>query len=81
MCRNIKKLRMPGQAPTEEELSLAALQYVRKVSGFHSPSRANSAAFDAAVLEVASATRRLLAGLVVHGSPETGRRLPRQVNG
>jgi hypothetical protein len=81
MCRNIKKLRMPGQAPTEAELNLAALQYIRKVSGFHSPSRANSAAFDAAVLEVAEATRRLLATLVVHGSPEMKGGHPRQVAG
>ncbi len=70
MCRNIKKLRMPGQAPTEEELKLAALQYIRKVSGFHAPSRANTVAFDSAVLEVADTTRRLLANLVVHHSPE-----------
>jgi hypothetical protein len=60
MCRNIKRLRDPQRAVSDEEISLAALQFVRKVSGYQKPSRANQAAFDAAVAEVAAATRRLL---------------------
>jgi len=65
MCRNIKVLRRAGAAPTEEELHLAALQYVRKVSGFPKPSRVNQTAFDAAVEEVSAATGRLLETLTV----------------
>jgi hypothetical protein len=60
VCRNIKTLRRPDLLPTEEEVSLAALQYVRKVSGYRVPSRRNQEAFDAAVGEVATATARLL---------------------
>ena len=65
MCRNIKQLRQPDQLPTEEELRAAALQYVRKVSGYRTPSRANQAAFDLAVVEVSAATKKLLYGLTV----------------
>ena len=64
MCRNIKQLRNPDQLPTDEELRAAALQYVRKVSGYRTPSRLNQAAFDQAVDEVAAATKKLLDGLV-----------------
>lgn len=60
MCRNIKQLRRLEDRPTDEEISLAALQFVRKVSGYRKPSKANQAAFDAAVDEVATATARLL---------------------
>lgn len=60
MCRSIKQLRRPDEPASVEEIQAAALQYVRKVSGYRAPSRANSAAFDAAVDEVAEATRRLL---------------------
>ena len=63
MCRNIKSLRHPESPPTEEEVRLAALQYVRKVSGYRVPSRRNQQAFDAAVGEVALATGRLLSHL------------------
>lgn len=59
MCRNIVQLRQPDRPPTDEEITLAALQFVRKVSGYRKPSRANQPAFDAAVAEVAAATRRL----------------------
>lgn len=59
MCRNIKKLRTPDRSPTDEEISLAALQFVRKVSGYQKPSKTNQPAFDAAVEEIAEATRRL----------------------
>ncbi len=65
MCRNIKNLRSPDRAPTDEELQEAALQFVRKVSGYRSPSRVNQAAFDRAVAEVAQATRRLFDDLVI----------------
>lgn len=60
MCRSIKQLRQAERAPTDAEIEAAALQFVRKVSGFRAPSRANRAAFDAAVAEIAAATRRLL---------------------
>ena len=63
MCRSIKPLRLPDRPATEQEIQEAALQYVRKVSGYRKPSKANSAAFDAAVLEVAESTRRLLTSL------------------
>ena len=65
MCRSIKQLRNPAQPPTEAEIKAAALQYVRKVSGYRKPSAANQAAFDSAVAEIASVTQRLLEGLVV----------------
>ena len=60
MCRSIKPLRMPDRKATEQEITEAALQYVRKVSAYRKPSRANQAAFDAAVAEIAQATGRLL---------------------
>lgn len=69
MCRNIKKLRQPERAPTDEELHDAALQFVRKISGYRVPSRANEATFHRAVDEVARASRRLFDDLSVGGSP------------
>ena len=60
MCRSIKQLRHPEQPPTEAEIRAAALQYVRKVSGYRAPSRANQAAFDAAVTQIAATTQQLL---------------------
>jgi hypothetical protein len=64
MCRSIQQLRRhPGA--TTEEINAAALQFVRKVSGYRSPSRANTAVFERAVDEVAMATQRLLADLVI----------------
>ena len=60
MCRSIKPLRMPDRKATEQEISEAALQYVRKVSGYRKPSRANQEAFDVAVTEIAQATEKLL---------------------
>ncbi len=65
MCRSIKTLRKIDQPVTEAEIEAAALQFVRKVSGYRAPSQANRAAFDRAVAEVAAATRELLDGLVV----------------
>ena len=60
MCRSIVKLRREDVPATEEEIRAAALQFVRKVSGYRQPSRRNSEAFDAAVDEIALATQRLL---------------------
>ena len=65
MCRNIKKLRNPDRAPTDEELELAALQFVRKVTGYYKPSRANAEVYERAILEVAGVTRRLFDDLVI----------------
>ena len=65
MCRNIKQLRFPDRPPTDEELELAALQFVRKVSGYRKPSRVNEEAFDQAVADVAAATRRLFDNLTI----------------
>lgn len=63
MCRSIKVLREGSTPATDEEIEAAALQFIRKVSGFRSPSRANTEVFDAAVDEVAESTRRLLSSL------------------
>lgn len=63
MCRSIKTLRRADEPTTDDEVRAAALQFVRKVSGFRQPSRDNTAAFDSAVEEVAAATERLLASL------------------
>lgn len=60
MCRSIKVLRKMDPPATQQDVSAAALQFVRKVSGFHKPSKANQAAFDAAVEEIAGVTQRLL---------------------
>lgn len=73
MCRSIKTLRGGEQAAGEEEIRAAALQFVRKVSGYRVPSRANESAFDEAVDEVTSASRRLLERLAERRrSPATG---------
>ena len=66
MCRSIKVLRNPEQAPTAEEVNAAALQFVRKISGFRKPSKANQEVFDRAVAEVAESSRRLLNRLSKH---------------
>ncbi len=65
MCRNIKQLRRPDAQPTDEELHDAALQFVRKLTGYRTPSRANQDAFDAAVAGVAAVTRDMFEKLVV----------------
>jgi len=70
MCRNIRVLFNFEPPATDDEIRAAALQFVRKVSGFTRPSTANQAAFDRAVDEVAAASRRLLAGLVAHAGPK-----------
>ena len=63
MCRNIKTLFNFEPPATEEEISAASLQYVRKVTGFNKPSKANEAAFHSAVEDIARITERLLASL------------------
>jgi hypothetical protein len=65
MCRSIKTLRRPDEPATEEEIHAAALQFVRKVSGYRAPSKKNAEAFDAAVDEVAEASKRLLDAVAV----------------
>jgi hypothetical protein len=69
MCRNIKTLHNFEPPATRDEVSAAALQYVRKVSGAAKPSKANEMAFARAVDEVAAATNRLLAALVTSAPP------------
>ncbi|HSJ19532.1 MAG TPA: DUF2277 domain-containing protein [Nocardioidaceae bacterium] len=69
MCRNIRTLHNFEPPATAEEVQAAALQYVRKVSGSTRPSRANQAAFDQAVREVAEATQRLLDDLTTSAPP------------
>ena len=68
MCRSIKVLRNPQTPATDAEIEAAALQFVRKISGYRQPSRANAEAFDAAVAEIAEASRRLLSQLTGAGS-------------
>ena len=60
MCRSIKQLRRAERDVTEAEIQAAALQFVRKVSGYRKPARMNANAFDAAVAEITTSTRRLL---------------------
>jgi hypothetical protein len=69
MCRNIRTLHNFEPPATPEEIEAAALQYVRKVSGSSRPSKANEAAFERAVAEVAATTERLLAALVTTAPP------------
>ena len=63
MCRSIKQLRQADVVVTDEEIAAAALQFVRKVSGYRHPSRVNQPAFEQAVAQVSEATRVLLANL------------------
>jgi len=69
MCRNIKTLFNFEPPATEEEIRAASLQFVRKLSGFNSPSKANQLAFDRAVDEVATAAQALIASLVTTADP------------
>jgi hypothetical protein len=70
MCRNIRTLYNFEPATTDDEIRAAALQYVRKVSGFNKPSQANEEAFNRAVDEVAHITSHLLADLVTNAPPK-----------
>lgn len=69
MCRNIKPLFNYEPVVTEEEVRAASLQFVRKISGFTEPSKANEAAFQLAVQEVALAAQKLMDSLVTHAEP------------
>jgi hypothetical protein len=69
MCRNIKTLFNFDPPATEEEIRAAALQFVRKLSGFNAPSKANQAAFDRAIEEVTVAARTLISSLVTSAEP------------
>jgi len=69
MCRNIRVLANFEPPATDDEVRAAALQFVRKISGTTRPSRANEAAFDQAVEEVAASARRLLASLETRAAP------------
>ena len=72
MCRSIKTLRPPyTEAVTDTDMRAAALQYVRKISGFRAPAAKNAAAFDAVVEEIAASTARLLAALEVRPPAKT----------
>ena len=70
MCRSIKTLRRPEETATDEEIRAAALQYVRKISGFNKPSRANEEAFERALDTVAAASARLLSDLRTTAEPK-----------
>ena len=67
MCRSIKQLRNSDQPATDDEVRAAALQFVRKISGYRKPSRANEVVFDQAVDEITDASRRMLDSLSVRG--------------
>jgi len=70
MCRNIKQLHNFAPPATVEEIEAAALQYVRKISGFQKPSAANAKAFEAAVDEIAAVSRKLLESLITNAPPK-----------
>ena len=74
MCRSIKTLHRHDAPPTPDEIEAAALQFVRKISGYRKPSRANQPVFDAAVDEIAVASMRLLQGLT-----PTSNRIPLKI--
>ncbi|HEV2061944.1 MAG TPA: DUF2277 domain-containing protein [Solirubrobacteraceae bacterium] len=71
MCRNIRTLHNFEPPATDEEIRGAALQYVRKISGFTKPSKANEVAFDRAVDAVAAASQELLAALTTNAPPKS----------
>ena len=69
MCRNIKTLFNFDPPATDEEIQAAALQYVRKVSGFHTPSKMNEAAFNRAIEQVTKVTKELFSSLTTEATP------------
>jgi len=79
MCRSIKVLRSPfgepATEPNETEIREAALQFVRKISGYRKPSPANTLAFETAIDDVAEASRKLLLSLMPGRQPETARNI------
>jgi hypothetical protein len=70
MCRNIKQLFNFDPPASDAEIRASSLQFVRKLSGFNKPSKANEAAFDAAVEEVTAVARKLMAALVTNAPPK-----------
>ena len=70
MCRNIKTLFNFDPPVTRDEIKNASLQFVRKISGFHKPSKANEAAFQAAIEEIAAASSRLIHSLETNAPPK-----------
>ncbi len=76
MCRNIKPLFNFEPPVTEEEIRAASLQFVRKISGFNKPSKANEAAFQSAIDEIAAASGRLLHELQTAAPPRTVKKRP-----
>lgn len=80
MCRNIKRLRRPAGLPTDQELTDAALQFVRKISGYHAPSKANREAFETAVRHVAGVARTLFDSLEVRDATSLAARSPEVAN-
>lgn len=66
MCRSIVRLRDRDEIAEDEEIRAAALQFVRKISGYRAPARRNEEAFDAAVEEISAASRRLLQAVTTH---------------
>lgn len=69
MCRGIKQLRLPDRPATDDEIQAAALQFVRKISGYRQPSRRNAAAFEAAVADITAVSQRLLRDLTQTETP------------
>jgi hypothetical protein len=80
MCRSIKKLRNPEEPPTHQEIQEAALQFVRKISGYPRPSTANSEVFYGAVREITESSERLLEGLVSRPAPRAAEPQPQAVS-
>ncbi|MDP8927068.1 MAG: DUF2277 domain-containing protein [Actinomycetota bacterium] len=81
MCRSIQQLRGADPPATDAEVREAALQYVRKISGYRTPSAANRPAFEAAVASVAAVTRQLLDGLVVPARTKPASPVQRRLKG
>lgn len=73
MCRSIKVLRKPGEPTTDDELHGAARQFVRKISGFHKPSKANEEAFERAIHEIALSSEKLLKAIAASARERTPR--------
>ena len=69
MCRSIKTLRNAEIPATDEEIRAAALQFVRKVSGYRKPSKVNEVAFELAILEIAQSTQKLLENISIKALP------------
>lgn len=81
MCRNIQRLRGAEPPATDAEVRDAALQFVRKVSGYQRPSVVNEQAFETAIEEIAMATRKLLDGLVVGPTAKPADLVQRRLRG